>query len=749
MNHINLEGKPSYTAFNRHERKHLLTFFTATCNIGISPCQDTIDAGDKFESSLKSNLLPENVLNSNLLYAISRKTKINEEANRNILAYCAKYKITMPAASKSNLTKALNSRHSNSIIEIIGEECYTKLNISSTLKTDDQIIYHFKEVIKNPINRRTKKLDYTLSANIVSAIYAEFVFLSVPLKVAKEYFFGKQLLDEKYFEHCSNHSDGFEQCSPSCLIGLVDNESPKDEIEGIISTAYKTLRNHSYLIIIHDSKQRTNAEFWSSIENAKLLAEKGFHSILKYKFLTNKDACKTVEDHLGINIQNSELSFIGFSYLDTFVVDNLELSSESNYAVQVFEINKFDETKIPCPACHSINVEGNSYSKIGVKSWECKNPICGNRSQSNRGNRYSFYSTLRNQASLNIKNEISRGLIKEWNRDIVCDKNLNHILHMCASFFSSTTDQIALTHKKLLSASLNRSTVLVEKHDHFDLKSSVDLYKRRFTPPQLSPIPKHKTYPSTIMGNHKLILGDSSLVLSNFPDNHFSAAVTSPPYFNAREYSQWENIYCYYGDMIKNARQVYRTLVNGGVYAFNIFDYFDNEKDIATSALGNKRLIISSVLTSCFQDIGFNLLTNIVWDKGHIEGKRGFNGGNNTPFYQMPFNCWEHILVFSKGSPHEKFANLPKIIQQPAYIKIIRGVNTLGHTAPFPTEIPELITSCLLENDIVLDPYGGSGTTSIAASNYNVSSVIIEKEPDYYSLAQTRLNSSLNCSKSV
>ena len=45
---------------------------------------------------------------------------------------------------------------------------------------------------------------------------------------------------------------------------------------------------------------------------------------------------------------------------------------------------------------------------------------------------------------------------------------------------------------------------------------------------------------------------------------------------------------------------------------------------------------------------GFQVRGNIVWDKGDIEGKRGFNAGNFSPFYQAPFNCWEHVLVFRK-----------------------------------------------------------------------------------------------------
>ncbi len=49
--------------------------------------------------------------------------------------------------------------------------------------------------------------------------------------------------------------------------------------------------------------------------------------------------------------------------------------------------------------------------------------------------------------------------------------------------------------------------------------------------------------------SHKIILGNSEEVLSKFRDNSIHLAVTSPPYFNAREYSQWKTLNDYLEDM--------------------------------------------------------------------------------------------------------------------------------------------------------------------------------------------------------
>jgi DNA modification methylase len=125
--------------------------------------------------------------------------------------------------------------------------------------------------------------------------------------------------------------------------------------------------------------------------------------------------------------------------------------------------------------------------------------------------------------------------------------------------------------------------------------------------------------------------GDSRTVLKNLQEESITGAVTSPPYYNAKSYSQWDNIYCYLYDMRNIAKEVYRVLIPGGVFLYNIFDYFDNERNIVFSAMGNKRMILGAYIIDLFRRIGFELQGNIIWFKGEIQGNRNFNQGNNTP----------------------------------------------------------------------------------------------------------------------
>ncbi|MGH9429817.1 MAG: DNA-methyltransferase, partial [Terriglobia bacterium] len=216
--------------------------------------------------------------------------------------------------------------------------------------------------------------------------------------------------------------------------------------------------------------------------------------------------------------------------------------------------------------------------------------------------------------------------------------------------------------------------------------------------------------------------------------------VTSPPYYNAREYSQWANIYTYLYDMYNINRQVFRILKPGALYLFNIFDYFDNENNVSLSAMGEKRMILGAYIVDIFRRVGFSCVGNVVWDKGEIEGKRGFNNGNFSPYYQAPFNCWEHIFVFQKPpGPADLADRLPRLIEQKPVIKMIQGNNVHGHSAPFPEAIPVLLADLLRPGAVILDPFAGSMTTALVARKLGKRSICVEKDPQYFELGLRKL----------
>lgn len=126
---------------------------------------------------------------------------------------------------------------------------------------------------------------------------------------------------------------------------------------------------------------------------------------------------------------------VGFQFVDDFIWDKGEVQSQRHknggtpYPLYQYPMNcyehifvfykhRVDEMLYPCPVCGCLKVNGNAYSGVGVKSWECKNTECGERSAGNRGKRFSARSTAMN-AMHSEDNVIAADLIKKWRRDIV------------------------------------------------------------------------------------------------------------------------------------------------------------------------------------------------------------------------------------------------------------------------------------------------------------------------------------------
>ncbi len=298
----------------------------------------------------------------------------------------------------------------------------------------------------------------------------------------------------------------------------------------------------------------------------------------------------------------------------------------------------------------------------------------------------------------------------------------------------------------------------------------------------------------------KIIWGNCLDVMKGMKPETIHLMVTSPPYYNAREYSQWKNLNDYLDDMRLIIKEAYRVLDNHRVFVFNVGDIFDNDNISTTSTWGKRRIPLGAYFTKIFEEEGFTFVDDFIWDKGEVQSERHKNGNKPYPFYQYPMNCYEHILIFHKhrkdetrypcpvcgclkvngnayseiglkswecknlecferseanrgkrfslktivtqGRQEEKFAIEKEyikkwrrdIIKINPVIKInSKGVNTLGHTAPFPAEIPEFAVKMYsYPNEYVLDPFGGSFTSVITAKKLDRIGVGIELNKEMF-----------------
>jgi DNA modification methylase len=236
-------------------------------------------------------------------------------------------------------------------------------------------------------------------------------------------------------------------------------------------------------------------------------------------------------------------------------------------------------------------------------------------------------------------------------------------------------------------------------------------------------------------------------VLSNLEPGCIAAAVTSPPYFNAREYSQWENMYLYYIDMYNIAKNTLRTLDKAGIFLYNIGDVNGNEMTIAKSNMGTKRLLLGAYSILAFEKAGYELVDNYIWNKGEPQSKRSTNDGNFTPHYQKPVNCYEHMFIF-KRKGDELVVNEQEIPEgwknfvvdfMPVFKINSKGENTVGHTAPYPEDIPQFAAKAFGKpGKYIMDPFLGSGTSIVSAVKCGYKGIGIEFSKEYAELAKRR-----------
>lgn len=497
---------------------------------------------------------------------------------------------------------------------------------------------------------------------------------------------------------------------------------------------------------------------------------------------------KLSKEKLKDIVEDCRYVHYGFTFNDCFILDRekefyngqMPFIKNTNELLFVFYKYRIDQRKIPCPACGGLHISGNSFPEIGHRSWECKSPICPERSKSNRGKRYSKKSNYMQWGALNEDpyNVISKELIKKWRRDIVKLKHEDELYEMIVKYFTFPKEKILFINCDedafIIAKNNNRSsTVISRKFTKIENPYISDVNLPVRIPEKYNQFFRQGRYVKRYLNNNevdcnieiktklsdllskkdnkvKLIHGDCFNVLSNIDDNVITSAVTSPPYYNAREYSQWPNLYLYLEDMYNIIKQVYRTMKPGGVFLFNIGDIVDNENTIVKSNMGNKRILLGSYTIHLFQEVGFELIENIIWDKGEPQSNRQKNDGKFTPHYQKPLNCYEHMFIFKKPGAdlilNKNYKNYlgdwnKNIVKFPPVIKInSKKENKFGHTAPFPRDIPDFVSKVFMqnENDIMLDPFSGSLTSSIVAASNNVIGLGIELSEEYVELSINR-----------
>lgn len=677
--------------------------------------------------------------------AVNQKLDLNSKVFKGIMDCAFRKHVNFNYIQKTQIKAFLDSDDKESYLRLL-----TDMDIHNEALISKFLPVHKAETLKELKNIYKTDKKYL---DVLSSIFSRYCFNLFEKKCTAEFFSKEKDIDTNYFEFIAKkYKDICKRDFALSVIKVKEDlftesyEKGCNRVLATIKQSFQKLNNHCEMIVYIPAFNNGKFDYqWQLYSDIILFSEKHVkEKIDRAYFRWEKigNITKNYIDSLVPFYAEFDYANHAFVFKDCFVIGH-----EKNYDLMlVFEKNVRDERIINCPACYSNNIQGNSYPILNVRSWECENPICPDRSKYNRGKRYAFSSLFRQYQLQDENNIIPESSITRWHLDCLENGDYKEALSMAINHYSCVGDTVIIYDDFNDDKGTKNKRKLVHKEYEIPDRDLLGEFRKSSFFYRYLHI-NHREIGETnsiSIGKARVIHGDSFDALRKMDALSVDAVVTSPPYYNAKSYSQWGNIYCYLYDMYNISKEIYRVMKEGGVYLFNIFDYFDNENSIALSAMGDKRMILGAYMIDIFRRVGFNVDGNIIWNKGEIQGNRRFNQGNRTPYYQSPLNCWEHVLILSKGTKNREFKEIKSSIQNiRPVIKMVRGKNVLGHDAPYPKEIPELLIRHMKTDEVVLDPFLGSGTTSIVANEYGVESIGIEKSDEYFILCEKQITKNL------
>ncbi len=242
--------------------------------------------------------------------------------------------------------------------------------------------------------------------------------------------------------------------------------------------------------------------------------------------------------------------------------------------------------------------------------------------------------------------------------------------------------------------------------------------------------------------------------MAELSDNSVHLVITSPPYWQLKDYGTENQIGFHdsYENYINNLnlvwKECYRTLHNGCKLCVNIGDQFAR-----AVYYGRYKVIpIREEIIKFCENIGFDYMGAIIWQKVTTSNTSG--GGVQMGSYPYPRNGilkldYEFVLIFKKlgdaPKPTKEQKELSKMTAEEWNMFFaghwnFAGARQSNHIAMFPEELPKrLIKMFSFVGETVLDPFAGSGTTSLVAKNLDRNSVGYEINPEFIPTIKEKL----------
>lgn len=252
-----------------------------------------------------------------------------------------------------------------------------------------------------------------------------------------------------------------------------------------------------------------------------------------------------------------------------------------------------------------------------------------------------------------------------------------------------------------------------------------------------------------------IVCADVSEMLKAIPDESVHLTFTSPPYYNARDYTLFQSYEAYLSFLTAVFKETHRITKEGRFFVLNTSPVIVPR---ISRAHASKRYAIPYDIHPRLTQIGWEFIDDIVWEKPDYAAKNR-NGGffqHRKPLGYKPNSVTESVMVYRKKSDKlidwnmrqydEDTINASKIMgeYEKTNVWVINPSTDKVHPAVFPVELAARIVQFYsFKGDLVFDPFGGSGTVGEAAMSLDRCFFLCEQETEYVEHAMKRLNPSL------
>ncbi len=256
----------------------------------------------------------------------------------------------------------------------------------------------------------------------------------------------------------------------------------------------------------------------------------------------------------------------------------------------------------------------------------------------------------------------------------------------------------------------------------------------------------HKTYELSPLRN-TIGLGDAANLVEEMPKNCVDLIFTSPPYFNARpEYSEYQEYEEYLLKMQQVIKRCHRVLKEGGFFVMNCSPVLLRRSSRNESS---RRIAVPFDMHRLFVEAGYDFIDDIIWVKpegaGWATGRGRRFAADRNPLQYKAVPVTEYVLVYRtrtdilidwhiRNHPRKDLVEASKI--KDGYEKTnvwrINPKTNSQHPAAFPLELAEkVIAYYSFKEDVVMDPFAGSGTVGAAAVASGRRFVLYDINPKY------------------